>query len=73
MAEPSGMRKCECVLVSVCVRVSACMSMCLQAAQPLQNCRRKGNELGRKKQPRKYLGDNMEMSFIFFQLFCTYN
>lgn len=33
----------------VCMCVFACMSMCIQAAQPWQNCRRKGNELGENK------------------------
>lgn len=36
-----------------CVCVFACMSMCIQAAQPSQNCRRKGNELGEKKPGQK--------------------
>lgn len=32
--------------VCACVCVFACISMCMQAGQLWQNCRRKGNELG---------------------------
>jgi len=38
------------------VGVWVCMSLCMQAAQPSQNCRRKGNELGEKKTGQKISG-----------------
>lgn len=31
----------------------ACTSKCIQAAQPLQSCRRKGNELGERETGQK--------------------